>query len=639
MEKPNTADNWSESKDSLGTPGSKNSVAPLSIDGAIDGDINFTPPFPDKNDNVVAEVPIKNVGLNDIKGILTATVGGSVVGSKAVSALAPEDDKIYYLSISALPSGRHNVAFELEVAGDGDITNNTAYKKLGISYDPGIIQINEFFSDPSDGQSEFIELVAARSVVIDGWNIRDNSSTRLLPITYIEKDDYIVLAGDSSLITESDPAAIYLIPYGGLPTLNNSGDNIYLVDMNHTIIDSLEYGTGWPVIADSSTEKLNPFLSSNDPLNWKVSIDPLGMTPGKVNSNYLNNYDGEIIADSININPKYPRPSDPYQIIVPITNHGSESISGILNIFDENNISVASSAVTNLARRDTNNIVFELPPLTSGIHPLSFRLDINEDGNTTDNSAVDTVFISYTFGDVLINEFLPGPNSTQAEFVELIANSDINFHGWGIADATNDVNLFSAGKIEAETFIVLSADNAFSSIIPPEAEYIQVDDFPSLNNYGDAIYLHDFTGAIIDSLIYTTWWELETGVSTEKIHPQLISSDSTAWLLSIDTTGMTPGRTNSVVANESDGAILPGGIYSVPEYPDKGTEFQLIIPVHNNGLQTISGIIAVEQAGIELSNYAISNINAGDTLNCIINISPMRSGIHPIEIILDVDSD
>ena len=37
FEQPNTADNWSASKDSLGTPGASNSVAPLAIDGEIQG--------------------------------------------------------------------------------------------------------------------------------------------------------------------------------------------------------------------------------------------------------------------------------------------------------------------------------------------------------------------------------------------------------------------------------------------------------------------------------------------------------------------------------------------------------------------------------------------------------------------------
>lgn len=639
LENPNTSDNWSQSEDSLGTPGGENSVTPLPIDGAINGDVIFSPARPDKTDNVVALVPILNAGLNNISGTLTASVNGNYVGSKSIGTMLPEETKNHYLSISALPSGRHNIIFELSIAGDGDLSNNTASKKLGISYDPGVIQINEFHAEPGDGQSEFIELVVARSIVIDGWHIRDKSSTRLLPITYIENNEYVILASDSSLNSVSNPDAKYLIPYGGLPTLNNSGDNLYLVDMNHTIIDSLVYGSGWPVTTDSSAEKLNPFIASNDPLNWKVSVDPIGMTPGYVNSNYLSNYDGEIIADSIVINPMYPKYDESFQLTIPLTNHGSEKISGILNIFDTNNTSVASRTVTDIARRDTVNFVFEFQPMASGIHPLTFILEIADDSNSSNNTVIDTVFVSYKFGDILINEFLPGPTSTQAEFVELYSNVDVDMFQWSIEDATRNAKTFSGGNVAEETFVVLSEDNAFSIIIPPEAVFVEVKNFPSLNNYGDAIYLRDFTDTVIDSLVYTTWWELETGISTEKIHPQLTSADSTAWLLSVDATAMTPGRTNSVVVKNIDGTILLDSIYTYPKSPEGNTKFQLVVPILNNGLESISGVVTIEQYGARILNYIINNIDAGESLYCNLDIQPMPSGIQSVNIILEIDGD
>lgn len=639
MDQPSTVDNWKASKDSLGTPGGKNSVAPLSIDGAIDGTITFTPANPDRNDNVTAIVPVENVGLNDISGTLTATVNNKNIGTKTVATLSSNESKDYYLSLSTLPSGRHNVVFEFEVDSDGDITNNAATKKLGISYEPGAIQINEFMAEPGVDQIEFIELVASRSIVIDAWTISDKSTVRQLPITYLEKDDYIVLASDTSLKSVSNPQAKYLIPYSGLPTLNNSGDNIYLKDMNHTIIDSLAYGSGWPVVADSSIEKLRPNFDSNDPINWKTSGDPMGMTPGFINSRYLIDYDGEIITDSITRTPQFPKNDEPILLNIPVTNHGAESISGSLNIYDDDNSLIESYAVSNIARRDTVVFVYYLQPMASGIHPMQIVLEIADDGSSEDNIVSDTILVSYSFGDVLMNEFLARPNSTQAEFVELVTFKDVDMINWSIEDATNNRKYFDGGEIISDKYIVLSEDLAFHPIIPSEALFIEVDDFPSLNNYGDAIYLRDFTGSVIDSLTYTTWWELETGKSTEKIYPDLTSNDSTIWKISIDSTGMTPGAPNSVVAKNIDGAILHELIVISPEFPNCDDEIRLTIPVTNIGLQAISGELNLRNDNTILSSIDIDNLAADDTLFYDVDIQSLHSGVQEVDIQLNIDND
>lgn len=639
LDLPNTTDNWSASKDSLGTPGSANSVTPKQIDGAIDGEITYTPAYPDRDDNVVAIVPLLNAGLNDISGTLTATVNGSNIGTKSVATLTANESKDYYLSLASLPSGRHNVTFEFEVAADGDLTNNTATKKLGISYKPGTIQINEFLAEPGDNQIEFIELVVSRSVVIDGWTISDKSTSRQLPITYLEDGKYVVLASDTSLKPQTNPDAKYLIPYGGLPTLNNSGDNLYLKDMNHTIIDSLVYGSGWPMATASSTEKLHPFIISNDPLNWKTSVDPIGITPGYINSHYLIDYDGEIIAGSIASIPQYPKNNEPVQLSVPITNHGAEPISGSLNIYNDNNSIISTTDFVNIARRDTTTLTFDLPAMSSGIHPLQFSLEVVDDGNLDNNIVLDSIFVSYDFGTVLINEFLAGPNSTQAEFVELISFENIDLINWSIEDATNNRKYFNGDEINSDTYIVLSEDLSFNAIIPADAHFVEVEDFPSLNNYGDAIYLRDFTGTVIDSLIYTTWWELETGKSTEKIYPDLISNDSTAWKISMDSTGMTPGKANSVIVKNVDGAVLGDLIYNNPQYPEPHQSCQLNVPVANPGLQSMSGEILIEYKNAIIASTPVNSLAVGDTSYYSLTIPPMPSGIHNIDILFNIDND
>lgn len=629
----NTADNWEASKYSLGTPGAPNS---FNIDGTIEN-IVFIPRYPKPGESIVANVTVKNIGISTFAGTINASLNDNIIGSSNTFTLLSRATTTIDIPIGTLPSGRHKIIFDLSVAGDGDDSDNTAKKTLGISYEEGAIRINEFHAEPGDNQIEFIELVSSRSIVIDGWRIADKSASNLLPITYIKEGGYVVIASDTSLKPITNPDSKYLIPYGGLPTLNNTGDTIYLVDMNHTIIDSLSYGTGWPVVADSSTEKLRPDFISNDLVNWKTSTANIGMTPGYVNSNYLIDYDGEIIADKLYHEPEFPKTNDPIVLFLPITNHGTQPISGNVTVYEIDS-AIGSVNFIDIARRDTSILQISLPAMNAGIHPLQIKMGVVEDQNLENNTVADTILISYEFGSVLINEFLPRPISPQSEFVELVAFENINLTNWSIADKTNTLHRFNGGLVAAEKYIVLSEDPAFAAIIPQDAAFVEVPNFPSLNNYGDAIYLRDFTGILIDSLSYTTWWDLATGKSTEKIHPDFVSNDSTGWKVSTDSTGWTPGKSNSVVAKNIDGAIFSDIIIS-PEYPESSEPILFTVPVINNGLQPISGVLFIEDNNSVLASSAFNEIAMSDTTLIELEISAMSSGRHDITISIEIFND
>ncbi|MBU0528611.1 lamin tail domain-containing protein, partial [bacterium] len=461
--------NWKQSVASNKmTPGLPNSVIPYNIDGAIQGNISFNPNFAKAGESVTAIVPVYNAGIQNINGTVTATFNGNIVGSVNSPSLNMGQTTFVNISLSSFPSGRHNILFDFSVVNDENLSNNTATKKLNVSYTPGLVKINEFHSNPGDNQIEFVELVSFKSIVMDGWRIADKSTSNLLPITYIEKGDYIVIASDTSLKPIANPDAKYLVPYGGLPTLNNTGDNIYLVDMNHTIIDSLSYGTGWPVVADSSTEKLRPDFISNDPVNWQISTASIWMTPGYVNSNYLIEYDGEIISESVHHEPEFPKSNESIQMFLPITNHGAQAVSGNVSVF-ENSSLIGNIGFTNITRRDTSILNITLSAMSPGIHPLQINMEVAEDQNLNNNNATDTIYVSYNFGDVTINEFLPRPISPQAEFVELFSFENVDLNNWSIADKTNTLHHFNGGKVGSNNFIVLSEDPAFATIIPSEA--------------------------------------------------------------------------------------------------------------------------------------------------------------------------
>jgi hypothetical protein len=118
---------------------------------------------------------------------------------------------------------------------------------------------------------------------------RISDSPLLLP-----PNEYAVIGADSTLILQF-PSLLHLstaklvIANKDL-SLNNSGDDVVLVDLTNTQIDSVRYSPSWhnPALNTSTTgkslERVNPALASNDQRNWSSSIAPGGATPGQRNS-------------------------------------------------------------------------------------------------------------------------------------------------------------------------------------------------------------------------------------------------------------------------------------------------------------------------------------------------------------------
>jgi len=93
-----------------------------------------------------------------------------------------------------------------------------------LGYETGSILINEFVSDPSDGEVEFIELYNTKnSIDLDAWWVEEGSGKKTLLSGIISANGF------------------YLIekPKGNL---NNTGDIIKLYDPSGGLIDSIAYG-------------------------------------------------------------------------------------------------------------------------------------------------------------------------------------------------------------------------------------------------------------------------------------------------------------------------------------------------------------------------------------------------------------
>ncbi|MDP6685190.1 MAG: lamin tail domain-containing protein [Candidatus Marinimicrobia bacterium] len=289
FEFPSVPGNWLPSLDSLGTPGLPNSVAPLETDGTLLTDsISHTPVFPSEDEDILFSIPIINNGNSTLVGSITLSETGEELVVSTFSDLEILDTLTINVTIPTQSSGRHILNIELVIANDLNSGDNFAIDTLEVSYSFGSVVFNEFLSIPDSTQMEFIELYSFVSADMEGWSFSDNTAVkRILPQFVTEPNGFIVLTGDSIIMSSFLNESQFVVPENGFPSLNNSGDNLTLFDRTGTVIDSLVYNEYWAIEDHRSTEKFRPEYTSNILSRWGVAVNEQRMTPGALNSLFI----------------------------------------------------------------------------------------------------------------------------------------------------------------------------------------------------------------------------------------------------------------------------------------------------------------------------------------------------------------
>ena len=165
--------------------------------------------------------------------------------------------------------------------------------------------------------------------------------------------------------------------------------------------------------------------------------------------------------------------------------------------------------------------------------------------------------------DVVFNELMPDPSPNnqlpEREYIELKNNTEfpINISNWSLS-CGNSVALIPEAILLPDSFIVLCNNDAFLDLEHLGNVVALAELSPSaLINGGTTLSLSDKTGALIHAVSYTDKWygndsKKEGGWALEQIDPTNFCAGSNNWIASIDQTGGTPGRTNSVKGINKD---------------------------------------------------------------------------------------
>jgi len=164
--------------------------------------------------------------------------------------------------------------------------------------------------------------------------------------------------------------------------------------------------------------------------------------------------------------------------------------------------------------------------------------------------------------DVVIDEIMTDPTPPAGlpdfEFIELKNTSTkaFNLNGWRIGDAAGFATINTNFVLLPDSFVIICTSSAATTLSTFGAT-LAVTNFPSLDNNGEQLYLRSKEGRIIHAVEYDLNWyrnsiKSQGGWTLEMIDTHNACSGASNWAASIDSKGGTPGKKNSVDANNAD---------------------------------------------------------------------------------------
>lgn len=280
---------------------------------------------------------LKNWGATPLQittGNFISPDGAFSVAEFFSGALAPGDSVVLTASFTPSFLGADMAEMPLFLDGGSDPGRLIVLRGRGISPEPVAIVINEFMPDPDavfDNQGEWFELYnyGDKPVRLNQWRISDaDADFQVLdfPAVFIfQPAGFIVLGNNADTLTNGGVVEDY--QYYNF-TLANTGDEIILRDDNGVLLDSVGYGSGWPLSAGRSTALLNPADDNALAQYWNLATAVYGAgdrgTPGASNENQVRVVSENPLRETWPA-PPYPNPFNG-SVLIPLAGNQTSEI-------------------------------------------------------------------------------------------------------------------------------------------------------------------------------------------------------------------------------------------------------------------------------------------------------------------------
>lgn len=541
--------NWSPSTHpDGGTPSRINTQQLPSMAIQIDA-IEISTPDSIGPAQVFISISFWNVGMDTLRSL---QIELDYVSTWSGNLPSFEMDSIV-IGSSILEAGISDVP--IRIYDDGGLLLADTSVQVALGFLPGQIAINEIHYLPDEDQVEFLELIniGGDTLNLEGWDVRDRSGTLGLisQTTSIPPDSMFLLCGDSNALHDWTFSQAQILELSSWPSLNNSSDSILIRDARGNRQLSHAYNSAQGGESGKSMERLALWKSAELDGTWESSVDPSGITPGRINSRSATANNISIIElkllDTLLV------VDQDITIQTTLVNSGASPVlSGelVIQLLGADGL-LASYDLTLpiLIPGDTSIWQSELQIGDCGWIDVVAELGFSEDEFTLDNMMSAKAYISCSTTPILINEILPIPGTGQSEWVEIYNNSDkhIDLLGWKLSDNTSSESLIADSSVifSPGAYLILTEMDGVVQC-PQYCQVLEIEGFPTLNNSADAVILFDPQSVLNDEMSYDEFTAMVEGRSLERIRMDIPGSESRNWGISLDESGASPGFENSL---------------------------------------------------------------------------------------------
>jgi hypothetical protein len=513
--------------------------------------------------------------------------------------------------------------YTCSVTGIRDAAGNTAGSQSGkFTYfeiskaAEGDILISEIMADPTPSLgklpvAEYLELwnVSNKVIALEELLISNGGTPLRIGTGLFLPNTFLTLCAPENAAGFQAFGSVQGVP--NFPALSNSGDDISLRTTGGIVLNLVNYTLDWYRDEDKaqggwSLERISAGVPADCPGNWQASKDPIGGTPGRINSvnNQLTDLSGPRLVTAVSLNPQelllsFDEPLDPFSAEDPRRYALTDGI-GVLDAVLQ-------------ANQTTLILSLNAPLQVAKAYTLTLAPGVKDClGNTQSRNQQILTGLPQApvAGDLLINEILFNPKSGGSDFVEVYNNSNklINLKGMllinrqktsgSIQSSVSTDYLLAPGRYLA---IAESVQDLKQHFIIKDSLALLRNALPTLEDKEGNITLL-YNNVRLDSFNYSSklhspLLDDEEGVSLERLNFELPTNASGNWHSAATSAGSaTPGYTNSQLF--SPGTSTGESIFRLEEakFSPDGDGFQdvLLLPYQTDKPGYLANIIVFD---------------------------------------------
>ena len=442
-----------------------------------------------------------------------------------------------------------------------------AHAQVANRYD---IVIDELMVDPTPQiglpNNEWIELRNTSTTAFNllGWRIGDaNGQSGTMPSYNLLPDSFVIVCTASAVAVMS--AYGPTISVTSFPSLDNTGDVIYLRSPQNRIIHSVSYTDAWyqnELKKDGgwTLEMIDTKNPCSGYTNWKASTDIKGGTPGKKNAVDAINADAAVpqllrayATDSVNISLVFDEPLD------------SLKAATSANYSISDGIGIPQSAIAVTPTFDKVSLRLNTPLLRNKVYTITVSAVTDCKGNIIGTKNTARLGLSEIADslNIVINEILFNPKSNGTDYVEIYnrSNKIIDLKQMYIANRSTAGVISNIKQLSTDNYLLFPQDFMVITEDPATVKrdfiaqnidaFVTVASMPSFNDdKGDVIILNAH-GNITDELKYDEKWHFKLidnreGVALERIDFNAATQSEANWHSAATSVGYgTPTYKNS----------------------------------------------------------------------------------------------